>query len=418
MFGLITKEISIFKSLPLKNRSLLLSYFLQGAATPLVGTFINAFIWRDKGDINSLIVYNLGSFISLPLGFIISGFWLKIIRINRLYFIGTILVGVNGLIIIFCSRFLNVNYIWYGLIYGLGSGFYWSARNYLTLTERNSESRNYLFSISYSLDTLTSILIPFLTGWFIVLTGKWFGFDFGGSYGVMIIVAFLLLLGSGLVILKNDFTQTVTTAVFLKKISGRWIKARTLSATLGMIEGITFFIPTLLILTNLGNEGILGSLTSVISILAALAIYIYGRNAKVRHQRPALVISILLGIIFSALFALVHNSISIILFLSANGVIVLFEWLTAFPIIANAIDREENDKNNDRFAYVADNELFLNIGRYGSVAVLCLAHLYLSWDKAIQLSPLILYGIQILLLILISGKPGRAFRHQPGTTST
>jgi len=113
---------------------------------------------------------------------------------------------------------------------------------------------------------------------------------------------------------------------------------------------------------------------------------------------------------------LVHNSLSIILFLSANGVIVLFEWLTVFPIIANAIDREKNDDNNDRFAYVADNEIFLNIGRYGSVAVLCLMHLFLSWDKAIQISPVLLYGSQIILLIIISGKLSWP-RHQPDTTS-
>jgi MFS transporter, YQGE family, putative transporter len=406
MLEFIHKEINIFKSLPGRTQTLLISYFFQGASVPLVGTFINAFIWRNQGDIYSLIIYNLGSFISLSIAFIISGYLLKKIPINRLYFGGTILVGLSGIIIVFFSRILNLNYIWYGFIYGLGNGFYWSARNYLTLKETNSESRNYFVSFGFGLDTITSILIPLAFGWFIAFTGKWTFLNIDGSYGVMIMVAFIFLLVSGYVILKNDFNAPFKSKIFLKKITASWIRARVLSGTLGFIEGIIFFIPTILILTKLGNEGILGSLNSVLAVFSAITLYLYGRKAQVHHQKPALILCITAGLIISAIFAFLHNTFSLLLFLSANGIILTFEWLTAYPIILNIIDREVETVNDDHFAYVVDEEIFLNIGRGISIAVLLTLHLTQSWEVAIYMSPFILYGMQILMLTVFSGGKG------------
>lgn len=100
----LKNEVNHFKSLPQKARDLLVSYFYFGATYPLIGTFINAFIWRKQGDIISLAFYNIGNTIMLPIIFYFNGHLLKKFKITHLYFFGAILTALIPIMVVFFPK--------------------------------------------------------------------------------------------------------------------------------------------------------------------------------------------------------------------------------------------------------------------------------------------------------------------------
>ena len=88
----------------------------------------------------------------------------------------------------------------------------------------------------------------------------------------------------------------------------------------------------------------LGSINSFIAVIFAIASYIYGRKAKVKHQRPIYLLSIFLGVIASLLLLFSFNNISVFIFLIIYNMSGLFIWLSSDPLIMD-IAEEEIGKN-------------------------------------------------------------------------
>lgn len=394
----IAAEKNYFYSLPQKAQSLIISYLLQGAAYPLLSIFINAYIWRSGENITSVALYNLGMFTTLPVIFYLNGFLLRKFKITALYFFGCSIITFGAICVIFFSKFNPLYYFLYGCFYGIGMGFYWANRNFLTLQETQSSNRNYFIGLNFSLDTLTSILVPFIAGWFIVL-GNYLGlYTITQSYVVLIIFAFILLLSAGLIVLKNQYVTPEKSGLFLKKITKRWLAVRGLTFSVGLVEGIVFFLPTILILTNLGHEGILGTVNSVIAFCSGLLAYYYGRRAHIRYQQPVFLTSVFIGLLTASIFTFLFNNLGTIIYVSIGSLIVTFMWLTSDPLIMDIIDEEVNIHGASRYSLACDRELFLNIGRCLTILILFLMLYLLGQQSAIRYLPLIVYLLQIIIL--------------------
>ncbi len=396
MFIRINKEIEHFQKLSESAQKLAVSYFLQGAAYPLVSTFINAFIWRQQQEPASVALYNLGNFIGLPLTFYINGLLLRKFKINQLYFIGAILTAISAALVIFYQQFSPIYYLIYGCIYGIGNGFYWANRNFLTLKETKSHERNYFIGLNFSVDTVTSIIIPFIIGWLIVL--------WSNSYQMMIVLAFLMFLGAGLVVLKNHYASPVVPFIFVKNLTQRWTGVRFLTVVIGAAEGIFFFLPTLLILLKLGSEGILGTVNSIIAILSAALIYFYGRKAQIRHQKPIFLVNLIVGLFSSLIIAVYYTWLGVFIYTTISSLVVTFAWLTSDPMVMDITDAEVGQDEKKRYSMVFDRELFLNIGRWMSVLVFLIMLNKFSQEVAFRFMPILVYIIEIPLVIWAWGK--------------
>ena len=392
MKNFFIKEINHFRKLSQKAQRLLVSYFFVGLAGPLIGTFVNAYIFINQGNLEVFVVYYLGFFLAIPLTFIINGWFLRRVKITYLYFFGTIMLAVSPLLLVFYANFSLIGYFIYGFILGIGVGFHWGNRNYFNQIETVDHERSYYFSITYASDTVTAIFVSFLAGWLIV---------FGLDYKILMMIAFVFLFISASIIISFPSSkQPETKKLFIKNPSNNWIGIRALQMGIGIGEGIAFFFGSLIILSKLGNEGILGTLSALTSLIAAISLYIFGRKSKKSHQIPVYVYSLIIGLFISLLYGLFFNKLLIVTYVLFIGSIGSFIWLAANPISMDALDRELKEGKDERYSYILDAEIFLNIGRSIAVLISLLLFYWLGTDFSLRYSPVILYAIQMMIMIV------------------
>lgn len=230
MFNFIKSEILHFKNLPKKAQELLISFFFYSTAYPMISIFISAFIWKNNSNISHLIYFRAGQFLITPVAFLLGGILLKIFKINKLYFLGSIFMAISSMIIVFLKSETIFGFLIMGVLLGIGTGLYWANRNYLTLKETNEENRSYFFGLLFSFATLIGLVITLLVGWLIV---------FGMSYQLLIAVAFILIFFSGFVILRGNYETPKIGRLFIRNSSYIWMRKRMIHLGIGLVEGLT-----------------------------------------------------------------------------------------------------------------------------------------------------------------------------------
>ena len=388
-------ELLHFFALSKKAQRLLISYFFMSASYPIIGTFINAYIFKNKGDILLLIIYNLGQFGGVSLAFFLNGLLLKKYNIKVLYFFGTLLLGIASLLIVFYPGNNLLNYFFYGLILGIGGGFHWGNRSYLTMSETHSHNRTYFTGLNFTVDTITAIVVSFVVGWLLV---------WGLSYQMLMAIAFLFLFCAGYIILRSDYQTPKVNRIEVKKPTNKWWAVRWLELSIGTSEGIIFFFPSFLILSYLGHEGILGTLTATASLISAFIIYIYSRKSLVHHQFPGFIFSLVLGLITSVIFALFFSKIVITFYVLFVGFVLSFMWLNGGPMIMDRIDREIKNQEGEKYSFIFDGEVYLNIGRSLSLLTCLTLFFIFGLTAALRFSPLILYSFQAVIVFFLTRK--------------
>ena len=99
-------------------------------------------------------------------------------------FFGSLILALSSISVILFKINTIIDYFILGALYGIGFGFYWANRNYLTQQETNHASRNYFFGLSFSTTTIISLIITLASGWLIV---------FGLSYVALMIFGVTLI---------------------------------------------------------------------------------------------------------------------------------------------------------------------------------------------------------------------------------
>lgn len=402
--NIISREWKHYNTLSLKTRSLVSSFALRSIAQPLLSLFINSFIWRNTASLWNVAAYNVGFFMFLSVGFYINGLLLKNIKITKLYLIGSIISVISTLALLFFSGTSPWHFLAYGAIFGFGSGLYWSNRNFLTFQETESKQRNYFFSLTTVMGALIALLITFLMGWTIVMgeNNNWYTPNM--AYWVFGILASISLIASGVVVLKTDYRSPNIGKLLNLHISSRWTKARFINFNMGLLEGIAFFLPTLLILFYLGKEGVLGTINTIVTLFIVTITYIYGRVAKPRHRKPTYFATLLLYIVLSTLLILSGGPLSILIFVLLGSITRTFQWTTIQPALLDIIDDETKNNKDNQYTFIFDEEVFLNMGRVFSVLILFLIIKMTSEQMGLLATPLLLGVTQLILMSMVWNK--------------
>jgi len=401
LINFLKKEWLHYKILPKKARLLVLSYNLRSVAYPILSLFLNAYIWRTTTSIISVVVYSLGHFIALPIGFYLNGRLLKRLHINQTHFLGLFcsLLGMASVIFFHSS-------VWYyllvfGIIYGLGNGMYWSSRNYLTFQETTPNSRNYFFAILSFTDSIISIVVSFSIGWLIS-----FG-DISKLYSPFIaytgitILALVSVLFGGLNLLRAKFETPIVNKIWQPVISKRWNSVRMVNVAIGILETIVPLLSTLLILRFLGKEGILGTITAAVGILTIILYYLYGRLAKQNHRRTVLVMALTTSFLLAFFLIVGQGILPIFVYVLLAGLPITFYMLAYDPWQLDIMDKELSNNPQEKYALIFDCEVFLNIGRVISLLIFLTLVLKFSGEFALKITPLILSILQIISFALI-----------------
>lgn len=395
-------ELRHFTSLNMSARSLLISFIAYSIASPLLGLFTNAFIWRQHRDVTAIALYNGTLMVGISLVFILNGHMLRHIKLSTLYAVGLVLQSASTLLLFGLESVAVVDLLVVGFVSGAASGFYWANRNLLSLQVTRSQDRDYFCSIESSLGTFLSVISPVICGWFLQL-----GFDAGGGgifdrYRGLAFLTLMIQLVGGWYILRARFDDFVPSAVVVRNASTFWNRARVFTALKGIAEGACTFIPTLLILRLVGQEGAAGTTQSVATLVSSGVMYGIARLMKPDSRHLVLKSAVVLMVVGGLTLALMYSPTGALVYLILETLAIQLLWGAANPMILDAIDADDGS-DGDPYRYIVDRELFLNFGRVTGVCVVIGLSLSCEIDITLRVAPLILAIATSSLLFLSRG---------------
>jgi YQGE family putative transporter len=216
--------------------------------------------------------------------------------------------------IVFTSKAMGSSLWIYGFLTGMGGGFFWANKNYLSLILSRGSNRLYYNSLESSVMLIIRIVIPLLAG-FIISFGSKSGFYLPVlAYQLLMVLGVIALIVSSYIINKSTIADIKHEPLLIKRVTRRWNFVRGYIFLFNVIYGAEYVIPTVLVLTLLGQEGTLGLITSATAALSAASLYILGRKGDISHVFKTVAAGniiyafsvIFLGIFFSPLTALIY----------------------------------------------------------------------------------------------------------------
>lgn len=394
----IQKEKSHFQRLNAEAQKLFTSIALFSIISPIFSMFINAFIWRQSQEFMLVSFYNILVFAGVPLGFYINGLLLRRIAPNLLYFAGLLIGGLVITILIYLPSLNYTSVGIFGFVHGLAAGMYWANRNLLTLKTTTSDNRIYFSGLESILSTYSKIIIPLIIGWFIVLGSATNLYSEITGYKIVAILMLLIVGITGLLMMTFKTKTVPYRQLLLHNVSASWQKFRLLQIILGFLQAVATLLPTLMVLSLLGKEDTLGTVQALASVLTAFVVYILARKLKVKHRLLLLQISFLVGLIGAVSFSIFYSGIGVLIFYACQAISTPFLWIATSSLNYDLIDEDKNEKTH--YAYITDQELYLNAGRIGAIIVFIILIQLFSNDIALRFTPLIFAVSQIFLSLL------------------
>ncbi len=364
------RELAHFTSMPETARRLSISYFLRSAAYPLISLFTSAYIWQTNENLTLLILYYIGNFIVLPPVFIANKWLLRHISLKKLYALSVVMTGFSSLMVIFYQSNIPEAYLLYGVMYGLANGIYWANRNFMTLRHTTSETRSYFTGLQFTLSTFASIIIPFLAGWLIVLTVSTHIFPSSQiAYELLVGIAFVLLLIGGFIMKGVAIETPILTKENHRPFSRHWNRARWLSIAIGGSDSPLYILPTVLVLQTLGNEAVLGSISSIMAVITGIITYIFGRKYRQTQFYPVF-IGLLLCFTLSGVPLLIGlGSFTVLWYIIVANLTNNLLWTANEPKLMDMMDEEVRGSHISHYNVIIDREWFVNIGRVGALLI-------------------------------------------------
>jgi YQGE family putative transporter len=384
-----------FEVFTLSARKLIWSNLLFGLFNPFYFIFSNTFIFKHS---NGNLVYNLiycsFTFSGIISGFVINGFLLKKFHVRNQLIFGELMlfISITTLFLMPGNFLTDVSVSCFGLISGIGSGIYWSCRNYLTIVNTTDSNRDFFAGLDYILISGGRIITPFLVGIYIGEGTKHCLFSSSFAYSSTLIFAFLAILFSSLMVIKEKYKTTQTKKFVFIRYNKEWSNSRLLITLLGFFQGAIFVIPPVFIMKYIGNEATVGTLNSVSYIIAITIVYVISSRSKTEHRT---------GIIFAAASILLTGALVYSFFISSRSIlatsILMVLMFIAEPIInfpcratvMKAIDDLKHIENRDDYAYLLDIEFFAALGRVASMILFYV--LYTSFETGIALSVYVIF---------------------------
>lgn len=377
------RETAYFSERMKENvRRLFASNTLKSLSSPLMTIFMNAFLFRVAGGLASVVLYNAGQFVGLPLAFYLDGFLLRRFPVRSLLAWGAIGGAVaTAAFVLLGAHAGPLSVLLFGLCWGLGNGFYWSNRNYLELQETFATMRQYFYGAVFAVISAAGVIVPVFAGISIAVLAR-LGVPLAQAYWAVFGCAFALMLACGLIVARGSFGSSKPERISRFGVGSLFGPRRLLLFASGFTDGAASFIPVLLVFLFLGGEGVLGTLSGAVSLVTAGAMYVYGRSVGTRRADATILLAavLFLGAALALLFA---NAAGVVLYGLVSSVAVAFFGLASSPVTLDLSDEEMEGRKELRYSLIFDSELFLNLGRLTSVAILLAAALLLPLKAAL-----------------------------------
>ncbi len=364
----LKREWTIFQSLPRDTRRFFGAALTYNLFDALVFTYTYAYLFSQTDSFIAVATYNTAFYITLLLGFFVTGTLLTIASSKTLFIVSSILQALSLFSVFFIPEVTMVLIVVAGSVCGLFQGIYWSVRNSVYMSFTNDDNRHYFEGLKSMLSSGSDMVLLALAGWFIA-TSDLFGiltkiqaYRLVGLLGVAILTVGTLFLS------KATFPVLHITVLRIKKVSQHWGLFRIFIVVSAVQFALATSVPETLTLYFLGDEGMLGSLQAVFVILSALMIYILGRKTNKTHRFKLLLASALPLMLLSLSLLISQYSVLIVGYLLSMSLSNQLFWFTYFPVFSRAVEYEQTDESK-QYPYILDHEIWINVSRIISTLV-------------------------------------------------
>lgn len=375
MLNKLKAEIAHFKSQSYNFKILTLTNLIYSIVLPVIDIFVAAYVMRSSNDPVKVVIYQLTIYTGIPITFFLNGYLLSKFSIKTLYSLGMMLSGVSMMVMMSLTTLDNTGIGIAGLIMGMSFGFYWANRDFLALAITNDENRNYYYGLETFFYTIIAVVIPFLIGWFIELysgTG-----NAHLAYKIVTGLVFVVTILASIMCFRGKFENPTNKKFVYFKFDPYWYKLLRLATLKGLVQGFLVTAPAMLIMLLVGKEGALGTAQSVGAIIAAVAMYIIGRNTSPKHRLYVFGAGLLLFAIAAVINGVLYSSLGVVLFMLFLLLAKPLLDLAYFPIQFSVIDILTKKEKRSEFAYILNHEAGLYIGRLtGAGTFLILAYCF------------------------------------------
>ncbi len=396
ILNIFKKEYDHYKSFPKNMRILLMTNLIYALVLPILELFVGAYILRQTNDTSLVVIYQLAVYMGIPFTFLINGYLLRKIKIAHLYSMGMLLSGVAMTIMMMLDTVDVYGIAISGFVMGSSYGFFWANRDFLSLSTTNDSNRNYYFSMETVFYTLTFIVIPLITGFFIAYGDVSGWYTAKAAYISLTILVFLLTIFSSIIVHKGDFENPKNERFVFFKFHKDWNWMILLGSFKGIAQAAIFFFPILLIMTIVGGEDSLGGLTALGSLVSAFVLYLIGRLSKPEHRIYVFSVGLTTFLIAGMVNSILFSVIGVIIYQILNSLSRPLLDASYFPIQLGVIDYVSEIEKRNKFSYIFNHEAGLFVGRLAGCLLFLITSKYLSPEFALRYVLLMIAGVQIL----------------------
>lgn len=399
----ITNQKKAFELFNSDAKDLLRLNLMYHLVFPIIMIFVQAYLWGDTKDARINIIYTLGSFGGNYVGYMINAFLLRKISIKPLFYVGLILSVLPMVLIVYFVDIKLSNIVWFGLLFGVGTGIYWSCRNFLSYLVTNEQSRNFFAGIEQFTIITSNFITPFIFGFIIIGIGEKTGwYEKENVYKAGMAISILMMFLTWLIIRRTNYKSPPIARFFYVKFHKLWNYQRFLSLFVGTVETGIYMLMALLILNVVGGESALGLIESMSTLFSALVVYFVSKKSKPEH-RPKIILAGVISITLGGLIVGIEYSLIGVLGLKIFQII-------ADPLIHTAyratwwsvIEKVSTIEKKSEYSYMLDTELFINIGRgIGGTILLIMLMAGIDINQGLRYIFLILGLLQFISYVLI-----------------
>jgi YQGE family putative transporter len=338
------------------GRVLLLCSMLFLFAAPLTGLFVNLYLWKGTESMVEIGLYNLSFWVGLPIGFIVNGLVLRLIKIKSLFRIGILSQALFPLLLIVLSETAFSWLFLLGLVNGFGAAFYWANINFLGYRVNNDETRGYYSGFDSTLGSFAGIISPVIAG--LVVTLSSYQMVFG-----LAIVTFLLAAWVAGRLSDSDEKFTFSfDNLFRTRHGRRWWLARTIMVFNGATGGFLLLTGSVLAMSLLGNELQVGYLNGLLGGWGVVTGYFVARLSSPNRRVVGIKLGVILAITASIFFGIWPLALGFVAFLVIRRLEDNLSWIISYSVVMKEMDGGGIGEGA-KYVYIVDNEIFLNIGR-------------------------------------------------------
>jgi len=393
---LIHSEYLFYKQHPRNMRILLMTNLLYALVLPILELFVGAYILRQTNNTSYVVIYQLAVYTGIPFTFLLNGYLLRFIKIARLYSLGMVMSGVAMTIMMLLPELKLAGIAIVGLTMGVSYGFFWCNRDFLAISSTDDSNRNYYFSLETVFYTITFIIMPALAGLFISL-GELKGlYPPKFAYVTLTALVFLLTIIASIMVHQGCFENPKREPFVFFRFRPEWYKMLWLGSFKGIAQAAIFFYPILLILTFIGNEGSLGGIIAVSSLITTVLLYFIGRFSRPEHRIYVFGAGLLLYLIGGTFNTILFSAAGVLLYQMCGSLARPLLDAAYFPIQMNVIDKLSEIEQRGKFAYIFNHEFGLYFGRLAGCLVFLITARVFSPEAALRYSLLLIAAIQAL----------------------